>query len=491
VKQTTVSLIGAAAALAVIAGIASATASDGDSAPTTAAAARMPVQRTTLTCPQPSTSELAETTYSAFSPGNGNGTGKAALVPAMESGRSGSTKPVAPLTAAGKPVDKTTSDDAAPALAGSADGAFAPGYSVQQTTRISAGEGRGILGLSCGAPGAEFWFPGASTAKSRDDYIHLTNPDDAPAVVDIELYGKDGQIAAPEGDSLNVPGHGTLPVRMSTLTSHQEQDITVHVVARSGRVGAQVQAVDQATGGDWLPASTGPAASLVIPGLPKDTTSARLVVFAPGSEDADLKVRLATPSGAITPAGHETVHVKDRMTTAIDLGDITQGEAGSLLLTPSDPKQPVPVAAALQVVRGKGEDREMAYIPATEQIADQATVSGNLTKGSTLFLTAPGKAAGVRITASASSGGGQPASTTVQVKADSTLSVTPPKPTGKGVKGTYTITVEPVSGGPVYASRMLAETTDGVPTFTIQPMPDDHAKVAVPTSKQNVAILNH
>jgi Family of unknown function (DUF5719) len=518
VKRTTVSLIGAAATLVVVAGIASATAPGGGHDGASATAARMPVQRTTVTCPAPSQSEFADTTYTAFSPGGGTGTGgKATLLPApsaeiggtpgtgsgsgnggkdgkgakgAKKGAQGGTaaaKPVAPLTTAGKPVSAGNQTDNAPALIGTADGALAPGYTVQQTTKISAGDGRGLAGTSCTVPGAEFWLPGASTAKSRQDYVHLTNPDDTPAVVDVELYGKDGQIDVPDGNGVNVPGHGSVPLRLSTLTSRVEGDLTVHVVSRSGRVGAELQAVDSAVGGDWLPPSAGPADSLVLPALPKDVTAAHLVLFAPGADDADLKVRLTTPTGAISPAGHETIHVKNQMTTTADLGAITDGEAGALLLTPTDPKHAAPVVAALEVTRGKGAARETAFVPATAATGPQATVSGNTASGTTLYLTAPGRAATVRVISSAATGGGQPASTTVQVKPGTTLALTPPKPSGKG---TYALSVRPVSGGPVYAARMLATTSQGVPMFTIQPMPDDHAKVTVPTSEENVSILN-
>ncbi len=72
-------------------------------------------------------------------------------------------------------------------------------------------------------------------------------------------------------------------------------------------------------------------------------------------------MRLASPSGMITPAGHETVRVKAGRTTAVDLGEVTRGEAGSLVLTPTD--RAVPVVAAVQVVRGEGADQEMAFIP--------------------------------------------------------------------------------------------------------------------------------
>jgi Family of unknown function (DUF5719) len=514
VKRTTVSLIGAAATLAVVAGIASATApGDGghDDAPATAA--RMPVQRTTVTCPAPSSSEFADTTYTAFSPGGGTarGGGKATLVPApsaatdtggdsgsgkgakkgaKDAAGAGAAKPVAPLTAAGKPVSADNQSDSAPALIGTADGPLAPGYTVQQTTKVSDGDGRGLAGTSCTVPGADFWFPGASTARSRQDYIHLTNPDGTPAVVDVELFGKDGPIQVPDGTGVNVPGHGSVPLRLSTLTSRVENDLTVHVVSRAGRVGAELQAVDSAVGSDWLPPSAGPADSVVLPAVPKDVTEAHLVLFAPGADDADLKVRLTTPTGSISPAGHETIHVKNQMTTTADLGAITDGEAGALLLTPSDPGHAAPVVAALEVTRGKGTARETAFVPATAPTGPQATVSGNTTSGTTLYLTAPTRAATVRVVSSAATGGGQSASRTVQVKRGTTLALTPPTPSGKGARGTYAVTVLRISGGEVYAGRMLATTSGGVPMFTIQPVPDDHAKVAVPTSEENVSILN-
>ncbi|CAM5650005.1 hypothetical protein SHIRM173S_10360 [Streptomyces hirsutus] len=47
--------------------------------------------------------------------------------------------------------------------------------------------------------------------------------------------------------------------------------MTVHVVVRSGRVGAAVQALDDKLGGDWLTASADPAGSLVLPGIPART----------------------------------------------------------------------------------------------------------------------------------------------------------------------------------------------------------------------------
>jgi len=493
VNRTTISLIAGTTALAAVTGFASLSTPDTADAGTAKAAAQLPVERTSLLCPAPSTSDLADTTYTSFTPvteGTGSD-GKAELAAAtVESatgakGKTKAAKPVLTPKEPGKPVAGDTSGGDTPALVGTAEGRFAPGWAVQETTEVAAGTGRGLLGINCTVPDTEFWFPGASTAAGRTDYVHLTNPDDSAAVVDIELYGKDGSLKSDVGEGITVPPNGSEPILLSTLTDAPQADLTVHVSVRSGRVGAAVQALDAKSGGDWLTASAEPAGSLVLPGIPKDATSVRLIAFTPSESDADLKVRLASPNGLITPAGNETLHIKAGMTAAVDLGDVTRGEAGSLVLTPTD--RSVPFVAALKVVRGKGANQETAFIPATGPVSARATAAANTAKGTTLSLTAPGGAAQVKVTASAGTEGGTAATKTYTIKGGTTQDIELPVPAG--LKGTYALTVERVSGGAVYASRTLAAPADGIPAFTVQTLPDDRGTVAVPDAEQDLSVL--
>ncbi|MFD7437364.1 DUF5719 family protein [Streptomyces sp. NPDC059861] len=483
-NRTTLSLIAGVGALAAVTGFATLSAPEATGTDTAKAAAQLPVERSSLACPAPSTSDLAETTYSSFTPvTEGTGSeGKGELLPA---GGGKDKKPVLKPKEPGSPVSGDSSGGEAPALIGTAEGKFAPGWTVQQTTEVAAGAGRGLLGVNCSAPDTDFWFPGASTTGGRTDYAHLTNPDESAAVVDIELYGKDGALQSTVGEGITVAPRSSEPILLSTLTDAEEADLTVHVNVRSGRVGAAVQALDDKAGGDWLSAAADPAGSLVVPGIPRDATAVRLIAFTPGDADADLKVRLASPNGLITPAGNETLHLKSGMTTAVDLGDVTRGEPGSLVLTPSD--QAVPVVAAVQVVRGKGAAQETAFIPATRAVGTRATSVGNTGKGVTLSLVAPGESAQVKVTASAGTEGGGTVSKTFAVKAGTTQDVEVPVPSG--LKGTYALTVERVSGGPVHASRTLAATQDGVPAFTVQTLPDDRGTVAVPEAEQDLSVL--
>ncbi|MFI0896067.1 DUF5719 family protein [Streptomyces sp. NPDC020983] len=493
-NRSTLSLGGAVLVLAVLTGAASLTGGDDSAAAPAGATTRLPVQRTTMVCPSPSPSEFADTTYASFTPpaaslsdepagAAGSSTGSAQLV--TEAAKPAPLSP--PLKQTGRTVTYTTDKPDAPALVGTADGTLAPGWSVGQTTVVDAGPSRGLLGTSCVTPDSEFWFAGASTADGRQDYLHLVDPDDAPAVVDVELYGPDGLVKASSGEGLTVPGKGAKPVLLSTLIAQKVRDLTVHVVVRSGRVGAAVQATDASKGTDWLQPAAEPATTLVMPGIPADAASVRLVAYATGSDDADLDVRLSTATGMISPADHETLHVKAGMTATADLGDVTKGDPGSLVITSSKTHAPVPVVAGLLVTRGKGGKQELAFLPATPAVGTRASAADNRDKASTLTLTAPDREVRVKVTSSPGTAGGTAVSRTVVVKAGTTTALQPVAPaTGKG---SFSVTVERLSGGTLYASRELAMPLDGVPMFTIQPLADDRSTVEVPQAEPDLKIL--
>lgn len=511
-KSTPLSLIAGTVALAAVTGFAALTAPGDAGEPEAKAAARLPVERTSLLCPAPSTSDVAETTYTSFTPAGKSGAeaGAAELEPAealpvdedapadedasdeekekdADKEKATDGKPVISLKDPGKPSTADTDKSDAPALIGTATGKLAPGWAAQQTTTAAAGGARGLLGVSCSAPDTDFWFPGASTTAARQDYVHLTNPDDTAAVADIELYGAEGALKSDVAEGITVPARSSVPMLISTLTSEEAENVTVHVTTRSGRVGAVVSAAEDEVGSDWLAASADPAQTLVMPGIPADATSVRLVAFAPGEDDADVKVQLMGKNATFAPAGNDTLHIKSQMTASVDLKDVTRGEPGSIRLSPADGSG-TPVVAALRVVRGTGAEQEVAFIPATAAVGDRASVADNRAKGSVLSLTAPGATAKVKVTASAGSEGGEPTVKTYTVKGGTTLEVTPEAPSG--LKGSYALTVETESGGPVHAARTLTLTEGGIDMFTVQTLPDDGGTVEVPQARQDLSVLD-
>ncbi|MFF3147989.1 DUF5719 family protein, partial [Streptomyces sp. NPDC057927] len=161
-NRTTLSLIAGATALAAVTGFASlnAPAASGDN--TAKAATQQPVERTSLLCPQPSTSEIAKTSYTSYTPltqgtaDSGKAELEAAAVESADStsGKKAGKKTVKPALKPAEPGKPATGDGSGaepPALVGTAEGKFAPGWTVQETTAVAAGTGRGLLGTNCTA----------------------------------------------------------------------------------------------------------------------------------------------------------------------------------------------------------------------------------------------------------------------------------------------------------------------------------------------------
>ncbi|MFI6850203.1 DUF5719 family protein [Kitasatospora sp. NBC_00085] len=526
--RTTQSLLAAAAVLAVVFGIAELRP---PSAPAGAdrggVASSAQVERTAAVCPQPLQGLTGSTSLTAYTPPGGtagadgaatgagwitdaaapatpptaapSATPSAAAPPAPAPSASGAPAPDkggapsdARLTLAkpGAPVTGPAANgDTAPGAGAVANGALAPGFTVTQTTTVTEQRGLGLSGITCTPAGTSFWFAGASTAGDRTDYVSLVNPEATAAVVDIKLYGDKGLIENDAANSITVAAGSSQSVLLPTISKGQVADLAVHVVARTGRVGAALHAADGSKGADWVPASADPAATQVLPGLPADTAGARLVVWAPPEDDADLKIELSGKNGWFTPAGNESIHVKAGMVAAVDLGKITRDEVAGLRLSPSDTKHPTPVVAGLRIDRaGQNGKSDAAWLAGTVPVGARATVADNRGGGaSTLFLTSAGEAATVKVTASAGTGGGTPVSKDVQLPAGGTVAIPAPEP--GGLNGSFALTVETVSGGPVMAARMLAIPAKDVPMFTVQALRDDRSSVKVPQAAQDPGVV--
>ncbi|MFG3229777.1 DUF5719 family protein [Kitasatospora sp. NPDC048194] len=512
--RTGQSLLAAAVVLAAVFGIAqvrrpAAPAAAGGATPATAQ-----VERSAAVCPQPLQGLTGSTTLTAYTPlGTGPASGGAGWLAdqaapatpptAAPSAAPAATAPASPapdknaapadakltVTKPGTPATgPATNGDAAPGTAAVATGALAPGFTVTQTTVVTEQRGLGLSGLTCTPAGTGFWFAGASTAGDRVDYLSLVNTESSAAVVDIKLYGDKGLIDNDAANGITVAPGSSQSVLLSTISKGAVTDLAVHVVVRSGRVGAALHAADGSKGADWIPASADPAATQVLPGLPADTSAARLVVWAPPEDDADLKIQLSGKNGWFTPAGNESIHVKAGMVAAVDLGKITRDEVAGLRLSPSDDKHPTPVVAGLRVDRAGGNGKsDAAWLTGSAPVGARATVADNRAGASTLFLTSTGDAATVKVTGSAGSGGGTPTTKEVQVPAGGTVAVPAPEPAG--LNGVFALTVETESGGPVAAARMLAIPTKDVPMFTVQALRDDRSTVKVPQAAQDPAVV--
>ncbi|GAA2101754.1 DUF5719 family protein [Kitasatospora saccharophila] len=473
------------------------------------------VERTALVCPPPMQGVTGSTNLTLFSPEGGTGatgTGRLAeasadnvvaaqnlaqpTAGAQPSGSpsaapseqpSGSPAAVTPALDARVTLDKpgapatgpAANNDEAPGSFAIATGNLAPGFTATQVTTSENG-GTSLSGADCVPSGTSFWFAGASSGANRVDYVTLVNADSLPAVVDLHMYGDKGAIDNELATGIAVAPGQSQRLLLSSYTKGAVDDLALHIVTRSGRIGAGVHASDTGKGTDWLEPSADPAPAVTVPGIPDDVTTAHLVVATDSADDADLKVQLSGKNGWFTPAGKESIHVKAGMTATLDFQFSSENREGAsaIRLTPTSQDHPTPIVAGLRVDRENKGKTESTWLSGGSPIGARASIADNRAGQTKLILTAVDTDAKVKVTSSAGASGGTPATKDVDVPAGTTVTVEGIDP--QGANGPYALTLQTLGGGPVLATRQLSAVTKDVPTFTTQQFRDDHATVEVP-----------
>ncbi|MFF7248190.1 DUF5719 family protein [Embleya sp. NPDC008237] len=484
-KRTTLSLAVVVALLAAVVGLAIVTRPTESKAAPPPAASRVPMQQAELSCPNIRELPGSSTAISALTPpaANAAGGGEASIVDLGDR-----TKVRTKVEAPGKLASFGVDNVDVPPLVGNAAGAFAPGFSAGAVTRVPSGAGRGLAGVACEAPTTDRWFVGTSTAENRDAYLYLSNSKDTPAVVDVELFGPNGPIDAEAGRGLTLAPGATLPLMLRTLNpSAVFPGVAVHVIARTGRVGAAIRDQEGAVGTDWLPSAGAPGRNLVIAGLPAiagEAGNVQLMLLSPSGESTDVQVSVAGKVNTFRPVEHESTEVKGNKLTVVDLGPVTRGDAGALRLTAGR----ADIIAGVRVVQGSGADAEVAFLAAGPELTGRAVVAENRSGGavaSTISLTAPKGPAKVKLTSIGDKG--EPVSADVEVPAGTTIQVPAPVPAGAA---RFAVIAEAQPGSqPVHAARTITETMGRTAAFTVQPFVPTVETVVVPDAHEDLSLL--
>ncbi|NHC13094.1 DUF5719 family protein [Motilibacter deserti] len=361
-------------------------------------------------------------------------------------------------------------------------GAVAPGLAAAQFSRTGTGLGRGIALGGCDRAGTETWLVGGGAEVGRSATLFLTNPDEAAAVVDVELWGPDGPLDAPTLRSVGVGPRSQQVLRLDAAAPADRYG--VHVVAREGRVSAALRDDQydglQPLGTDWVPAAAAPASRVVVPAVLQGSGSRLLQILAPGTAGAVVSVRALGVDGEVEPDSLAAVSVPAGSVAEVDLGDLLGRQAVALELS-SD----VPVTAGVLMRQGTAQGEgttpgELAYTAAVEPLrsGESATLpyvavgEGRLAE---LLLTAAEGGATVRVVPLAQPGQEAPPARTVLVGAGSSVLV----PLDTDVAAAYSVLLVVEGGsGAVSAGATLREAEERGPMLTALPLRP--APVAVP-----------
>ncbi|MEZ5117161.1 MAG: DUF5719 family protein [Candidatus Nanopelagicales bacterium] len=381
---------------------------------------------------------------------------------------------------------------ARPAILGRGVGGLAPGFVADQWSRDPQGQGRGLASVACTPASADQWFVGGGSSVGRRTRVLLVNPEDAPAQVDVEIYGPDGPVEAPAGRGVVVDPGSRAVLRLDALAPGLPV-AAVHVVARVGRVAAAVNDVIvkglEPLGADWVPQAAGPALRTLVPGVSDGPGARELSVLVPGAEDAEVAVRVLTGDAAFTPVGVERIDAPAGQVVTVDLATTLKGQSATVELTSSQPL----VAGVRQVFRREGELQEIMYTAGSTGIGSPAAVT-NLpaTRGSTvrLWVSAPDEAATVDIGLLPYDGTKAAAKPTgrqqVQVAAERIVAVDLPVPADVDW---YTAVVRPVEGsGPVLLAHRVIEPGANGLLVTGYPWTALRTEVSVPDTRPDLGV---
>jgi hypothetical protein len=304
----------------------------------------------------------------------------------------GGTVAVGPLgeQAATVPLSRGAVEDQPAARGASttvkADGEIAAGLFGFRT----AGSGASTTATACPQPRASWWFTGAGATLDHTSTLVLANADPGPAVVDVRLFGPDGEIDALGTRGITI-GPGSQRVVDLTDVAPQSDEVAVHVEASRGRVVAAV-ADSFATqpgavpGQGWLPAAERPSRVLRLGGTVGRADERTLVVANPSDLEALVELEVAGPSGRFVPSDLKSVRVAPGTVEVADISDVVGSDPEALQL-----RSRVPVVASLRSTRGG----DVAYSGAVQPLRAPAAAPVADTGRTTVLLSGgrlPGRA---------------------------------------------------------------------------------------------------
>jgi hypothetical protein len=270
-----------------------------------------------------------------------------------------------------------------------ADGEVAAGLFAYRTDRTRQGPGDRAV-ARCPAPRASWWFVGAGATLDHAAELTMANLDPAPAVVDVEVFGPDGEVETIGTRGITVPPGERVELPLAELAP-QRDDLVLHVEASRGRVAASV--FDQyasrpgsTRGLAWLPSADRPSRRLRLAGVHPGGRDHTLLVGNPSELEALVEVRLSGESGTFAPAGTEDLSVPPGSVVPVELPDLGR-EAVAVVL-----RSRVPVVATVRSTRGAGT----SYAGAVEALHGPAAVQ--VERGTAVQLTAGAVPAAARVT---------------------------------------------------------------------------------------------
>jgi len=288
----------------------------------------------------------------------------------------------APLTRrSGRPLHGPVVVHASAAAAGRA-------WAVQWATGTAS-----LAAGSCPSPRAEWWFPGAGAGTRHHGVLELSNPRDGDAIVDVDVLGPHGPIAAPGLHGIRVSSGRTVRLDLAKVSAAYG-DLAVHVSATRGLVAATLPeqwaaGVITAPVREWVTDQPAAGRRVTLLGLGRRGDQQTLLVANPTGREAVVGLQLLTEGGVVAPRDRPSVTVPPGRVLSVSFRDAVAAGAVGVRLSSQ-----VPVSATVRSVHGRDEAYAVAAEPfgaagvvgLPENAAGQLVLAGD--RAATVTMTA-------------------------------------------------------------------------------------------------------
>ncbi len=190
---------------------------------------------------------------------------------------------------------------------------------------------RQLAWVPCPEPRATWWFVGAGGAVIHDTTLRITNPRTGAAVVDVDVFGRSGEVEAPGLSGITVAPGETRLVDIGR-TAPSVGNLAIRVVATRGLVA--VSAADRfnigvvgVTAFEWLPAQAPPSKATTLTGIPAKANEATLLVVNPGTVEAVAQVQIIGKTGTFSPQSLKPFKVPAKSVTSLSVKSFLDGSA--------------------------------------------------------------------------------------------------------------------------------------------------------------------
>lgn len=354
-----------------------------------------------------------------------------------------------------------------------ASGAMARGLEAEQ---VLPG---GKVSARCDGPGTDFWFTGPGAFVVTHIQLFLMNVGSQPADVDVQAYTDAGPLQGSTDTGIAVAPH-TMVTQSLEKMLHGTRVIALNVRTSVGQVVAAVEETKGAARtGAWLPTSAAPGTRVVIPGMPPTEGTRQLFIAVPGTQDAHITLSAVTSKGSYHPTGGGGLDIPGGSVAQLSLSSLS-GIYGAVEVSST-----VPITASLLTTGGQ-RGTPGVFSGATPPLEEQGVVATNVSNGgavSSVVLSAPWRAARVRITEVGAGGGqGQAApGKVVTVRAHRSLLQQLAVPPGTRRGSAFAVVVTPLPGsGPLYAARVVMSSGRGGGLQSILPVSSALTVVPLP-----------